>query len=154
MSFQGILSPLRNTQTAGTENGREPLARGWQQWVALATEVCQSDYNLWSISIIGGVCRDSYSNNYQSEAFPRQLESFFLLHSCGRRKKWVSVYSMTWLVGLCYLYRHFNCCMWWFHYVLVLQASVCVQSPQAGPHTHTLPFFPPPISCIFAKINI
>lgn len=24
-----------------------------------------SDYNLWSISIIGGVCRDSYSNNYQ-----------------------------------------------------------------------------------------
>lgn len=36
-----------------------------QQWAAAADRrLPLSDYNLWSISIIGGVCRDSYSNNY------------------------------------------------------------------------------------------
>lgn len=40
--------PSRGQQRAGGLNRRLPL----------------SDYNLWSISVIGGVCRDSYSNNY------------------------------------------------------------------------------------------
>lgn len=38
---------------------------GWQQWAESPNRrlpLCE--YNLWSISIIGGVCRDSYSNNY------------------------------------------------------------------------------------------
>lgn len=43
-----LLLPSGWQQRAGSPNRRLPL----------------SDYNLWSISIIGGVCRDSYSNNY------------------------------------------------------------------------------------------
>lgn len=36
-----------------------------QQWANSADRrLPLSDYNLWSISVIGGVCRDSYSNNY------------------------------------------------------------------------------------------
>lgn len=36
-----------------------------QQWAGGADRrLPLSDSNLWSISIIGGVCRDSYSNNY------------------------------------------------------------------------------------------
>lgn len=42
------LAPSRRQQWAGGADRRLPL----------------SDSNLWSISIIGGVCRDSYSNNY------------------------------------------------------------------------------------------
>lgn len=42
------LSTSRGQQWAGGADRRLPL----------------SDSNLWSISIIGGVCRDSYSNNY------------------------------------------------------------------------------------------
>ena len=42
-----------------------PLASGWQQWAGRPNRrLPLSDYNLWSISIIGGVCRDSNSNNY------------------------------------------------------------------------------------------
>lgn len=41
------------------------LPSGWQQWAESPNRrLPLSDYNLWSISIIGGVCRDSYSNNY------------------------------------------------------------------------------------------
>lgn len=42
------LLPSWGQQRAGSPNRGLPLG----------------DYNLWSISIIGGVCRDSYSNNY------------------------------------------------------------------------------------------
>lgn len=42
-----------------------PLTSGWQQWAGRSDRrLPLSDYNLWSISIIGGVCRDSNSNNY------------------------------------------------------------------------------------------
>ena len=41
------------------------LPSGWQQWAESPNRrLPLSDYNLWSISLIGGVCRDSYSNNY------------------------------------------------------------------------------------------
>lgn len=41
------------------------LPSGWQQRTGSPNRrLPLSDYNLWSISIIGGVCRDSYSNNY------------------------------------------------------------------------------------------
>ncbi len=42
-----------------------PLPSGWLQRAGSPNRrLPLSDYNLWSISIIGGVCRDSYSNNY------------------------------------------------------------------------------------------
>lgn len=51
--------------TASSWPALPPLTSRRQQWADSADRrLPLTDYNLWSISIIGGVCTDSYSNNY------------------------------------------------------------------------------------------
>lgn len=108
MKYQSVMHPQNSAAWWKTQY--PPSISVYQEVAAVSSSLNRrlpvSDYNLWSISIIGGVCRDSYSNNYQDWSVSKATSIFFLsLHSSSRGER-ERLCCMTWLdqgsIGLCY----------------------------------------------------